>query len=495
VVSLSLSDGSALLQLSFQTLSSLSEFLGHTPFETDGRSFKAVILHEVAHALGLGHAQGDDDDPFRTDAAVIRSSTSYTHLLAYDRACAAGAEIHSGDGGGRRSTYKKVTYTKDPFYGGSWGALGDLTNSTSWTEVTYRSGGGLRRSLTNDDTAYGAMLVSVFYDVDAPFSQYGFTMSAYNYFSIPLLNFDTPPLIYTRFEALASNALQWMLYVDWSDLPGTPTAEQIRVSERMPPTVHYARSSNFFNSIYKRVIDSCNPLCELVKSHITPSATHDPLTDTTIYTIVDTEPDRNGTTASSGAMDRVSNGRINVYPGHSLHFRLRTPSQVAASNHTNPITFTSGALTYAYETDVPVGLACADSDVWTLPYNCMIAWYDRGMLDGRILYTYFRVMSDNTIEWHHQVFRRGGAYTVSGVDLAFFDGTFWMTFKEAGAFPGIVIMEKTSTGYSWGSHNTFVDPEPGEHFTGPPTFLYDSSFEGGFNGTDKTSAVVISQTY
>lgn len=92
---------------------------------------------------------------------------------------------------------------------------------------------------------------------------------------------------------------------------------------------------------------------------------------------------------------------------------------------------------YTGKTDFRPGLACAPSSA-NLPYNCMLAWADRGVPNGRVLYTFLKVnTSTNQINWNPLPFPPApnvyvlpsSVKSLAGVTLSFHAGKFWLAFK------------------------------------------------------------------
>ena len=93
---------------------------------------------------------------------------------------------------------------------------------------------------------------------------------------------------------------------------------------------------------------------------------------------------------------------------------------------------TQPAFNYTLKTDTAPGIACGTS--WLLQgANCMLAWQDRGIPDGRILYTWFSINpATGDIVWQGTVGVRGSAFTVGNVSAAYFDGEYWLAWKTLG---------------------------------------------------------------
>lgn len=117
----------------------------------------------------------------------------------------------------------------------------------------------------------------------------------------------------------------------------------------------------------------------------------------------------------------------------------------------------------------------------------MLAWIDSGLPSWKILYTYFRVSSTNTVEWHGTVWTRSGSKAVGNLSAAVFQDRFYLGYKSPTATntvadPGnkVIYMSHPDTQYTnWSSS---VEVGSG-NIIDPPTWIYD-------NTSEKESAII-----
>lgn len=113
-------------------------------------------------------------------------------------------------------------------------------------------------------------------------------------------------------------------------------------------------------------------------------------------------------------------------------------------------------------------MACGD-DTSNFPYNCLLAWQDSTVPNGRVLYTYFKVGAGSTIDFHPNAWIRGGSQTVGHVSAAYFADRYYLAWKRWTAPADASYTINDSTSYTgWSTVNNY----DAEDIVDPPTWLY-----------------------
>ncbi len=403
---------------------------------------KVVAEHEFGHALNLGHP-----DP---NTALMSGSgngnVTKRHLYEWDQSCA-----DDNQSAGRDITHKYRGLTSS----GVWKGVASFVGS-GWKRGSY-SGGHTRKY------GSGSERYSLYFDNEIRTS----TVGADGFYSFTKIS--TPassvsdlyvsPVFYTAMEFDdVSGKDNRITYI--SDYSGAGI-----------PYVKYARNTDPDDSdLFESVVTGTYRECLLtpcytassIRSHVPMTSAWDEYSGVTVFARVRTERDRN------------TQGRIDVFPGFdSGNVRdLRVGSTLSGGTPSESFSLWN----YRNRTDFPVGIACApDRD--ELDYNCLIAWQDRGVPTGAVLYKYFRVNAvTKVIEWRPgNSSRRSGALSTSGISAAYFNGSFWMSFKVPLSLGGDVAYTEynvsSGTAYTgWQSVTSLSRVD----VVDPPTWLYSS---------------------
>jgi len=211
-----------------------------------------------------------------------------------------------------------------------------------------------------------------------------------------------------------------------------------------PPLLKYQRSDNFFVQYGAGQYTEARSGGDVnLRSHIPLVAAWDATSGNTVFVSVDT------------GRSLATQGEIRVHPGFigSYYYNKIREGSIVSDNRNAPADSYGTHPTFAYtlKTDVTPAVACADTRA-TLSYNCLLAWQDRGIPDGKILYTYFRInLSTNAVVWRPgtpNVWVRSGSNTVSNLSAAYFEGKFWLAWKKTEAGTD-VAWTNTSTYTGW----------------------------------------------
>jgi hypothetical protein len=228
-----------------------------------------------------------------------------------------------------------------------------------------------------------------------------------------------------------------------------------------PPALRYVRSDNIFEANdpwgnYRSCESWTNCLsAPVLRSHVPLLSTYDPQSDVTVFAHVETDRD-----------SQADHGVIYLHPGFrgSSNYLLSPGSRTA-----DFIQAPSGG--YTLRTDAAPALACSSDDLSpNEPYNCLLAWTDRGEMNGRVLYTWFRVNSSGRLEYDGRVYVRSWAYSAGNVSAGIAsDGSFLLAWKTSRPSDVAYTVNAGACRTCWGS----VTKLGRERVVDAPTWLYD----------------------
>lgn len=426
-----------------------------------------TLVHEFGHALDLDHPYEPTIIP-NTAHEAMNGGPSMTrrHLGVWERDCVDDVG-DANDRGVRSLVYHwrgRINAYPPQWYPTHFNSLTEYDLATT---KSFTSGGSLRYNYNEHYAFYhpeqeiwrsGVLNTDGYQD----FTPQGV-------FSATIADLDVRPTLFSAFERSGSMESHRILY------GGRPTSINFTLSDFSPPPVRYRRSDNWFvNSISTQLQEHQTPTNIKLQSSVGVSTAWDQVSENTVFVVVDS--DKN---------DSLKNGRIRVLPGfyNGSEYILNPGSYL--EDHTSPPSdpyTTNPDFDYTLRTDTSPGVACSDNTI-NQAYNCILAWQDRGIPDGRILYTYFRVNSiTHAIEWQGTAWARSGVYTVSDVSAAWFKvpqsssgpwvGAFWLAWKTLGPDPDVAYVSRLeSSGYASGwSSAAFMQAD---HVVDAPTWGYD----------------------
>lgn len=432
--------------------------------------FQSLLVHEFGHVIGHGHPAssalltgGRAVMQQSGQLGTARSAKVGRHLYPYDMECAVDYKPL------KEMQYYWRVRDIDAYY--------EPITTSSTLRTTRNSLSAGHPHLNNVDGLWGIYTQlnnsspKIHYDnIDTYFFFFDFGSSSGNLYGQRLDSLDISPVIFSTEEFLSStNNASRIAFANRN------TTSQI-FSNISPPRWMYLRSDTSFgqsSGTTKGNYHHCTtPNCatkNTVQTSIPLVSAWDPISGRTIAVRVPT---------NSGL---AKHGHIFVHPGTmpGTSWNLRLGTELV------PVTNMPSASPYDYEleTDTTPGVACSPVQDSNFPFNCMLAWVDRGAPNARVLYTYFRVDTvQNSIVFDDEIRRRSGANTASGVSLAYMpdktsssDLNFFMTFKGMSSTNrgDVVIMSKNdnpSSPYSsWTT--TTVDRDD---VLGAPTWIYDN---------------------
>lgn len=241
------------------------------------------------------------------------------------------------------------------------------------------------------------------------------------------------------------------------------------------PTVESVTSSTFFNSLgTPKEFKVCSDLFCVnaadLQSNIPPAFAWDAVSQNSVLTAV-------ATTRSAG-YGETDSGEIFIYPGVASDAPGETVFRLGSrlgANRTPPADSYSG-FDFTLKTDVSPAVTCAPSSPWLgQSYNCMLAWVDRGILEKRILYSFFRINTSfavDFIEWepgspnvYGLEFSQGVSSNAS-VSAGYFADRFWIAWKSTDN--DVCYISTTALTPNWGNkvclgRSNVVDP-PSWHY-------------------------------
>ena len=421
--------------------------------EQGTQNLKTTFVHEFGHILGLGHPESYLGSQVG-DQSVMESTTTSdefewnAHLFQWDKDCSDDTST------GHRNKRRIIEYRYQSF-DSSGNEYSTVQSNESDITKGFISGNYMR----DDMDIYGGLFLDDKISTDLIGTSGSVSLTNRSTFSSSLDLLDPilyyQPVLMTPLEKSGTNQDHRITYN--RSLIGTAPY----IAD--PPSIDYIRSNNFFASQnsgpYRYEICANEPTCTTtfgIKSHIPFVSAWDNVSENTVFVGVDTDRDNfNG------------HGEIDVYPGFrdtNNNQLLRSPSRLSVNR--TPPTDNYTDFNYTLKTDVSPAVACAPNRN-VFDFNCILAWVDRGITDGRILYTYFRI-DNNEIIWSntHGVFVRSYTKTFNNISASFFDGSFWLAWKTIG---NDISYCRTDTGETdWDD----VVTKTRSKVVDPPTWIY-----------------------
>lgn len=416
----------------------------------------SLLVHEFGHALGLWHpSEVVGGDPSNGNS-VMNTSQSHQiwirrHLFPWDTDCSDDPVLPALNH--HRERRKVIEYRWQRFKD-SGSEHGNVVNSSKDVVKGFCSGGYLRDDM---DRYYGL------YDDDSIRTSFVNSDGNLSFSSEPNFTIEDltnpglyiAPVLMTPLEHSGANQDHRITFNDTRDGASSP------YTLNDPPEVKYIRSNDFFVSQfsgpfnYKYCTNSTCSQTQEVQTHIPLVSSWDDFSGNTVFAFVQTNRDFSG------------HGQIYLIPGYFSGSNLNLREPVPLSTLTPP-NDPYQDMAFSLKSQVRPGIACAPNRL-DFDYNCILAWVDNGIMDGNILYTYFRVDND-TIVWTPNSIKvrsnHTSVSTVSGVSAAFFNDSFWLAWKT---IDGDVKYTRTQASeYSWAAtvsknRTDVIDP---------PTWLY-----------------------
>jgi len=414
---------------------SVSWSIGETAWMgTAGVDLQAVASHELGHVLQLGHPS--EVSPNASGGLSVMNTGTWgkedRHLYPWDSDCVDDWGLPWG------SPQRSVIYR--------WLDYDALPNGTPAS-----SGAALRGFVSGNALRGGSSA-----------NRFGLYMDGFVRWEWS----STPPYTFSTWSANPAAEIQ-DLYVSpvlMSPYEKSGTAQSHRIAYNRkptsasddPPTVKYRRSDDLFNDSTDAMGSyslctlpgSCNTTA--LKSHLPLVSTFDTWSAHTMFVTVSTQ-----------RTFEADNGEMRIHAG----FWPTSNTNLWGGYVVNDNNVTVPAGGYSLKTDSAPAVACSWRQ-FDFPYNCILAWNDRGTTSGRILYTYFRINpSTRVVDFQGDVWVLAGAYTVgnvsAGVDPT---GGPWLAWKTVS--PSDVAWATRDSGW-------IVHTKGRSEVIDPPTIVHD----------------------
>lgn len=413
---------------------------GYNPDRPNTIDFTSVLIHEFGHTLGIGHHY----NAFNHSFGVMGLRQNYASITFRNGRHLSNKDV---DCANDLLSEKKESFIYSSSY--------DIFNQ-KWSIESSSNWRTERGSLLGSHFVNGSLSV-----LPVPM-KYPLTPNSYKYYANYSV-IDSTPGLTISLGSIVSNANVFNIQDNsygpplWGDLVEDgpysdgfilyPKNQFIGPSDNMNTPVAEYEDIDFYGSIihdapqyylaktssaYQHTFDdamlgyidsSSSTGISSFRSHLPISSTWDPVSQKTIFAGVETTKQKSR---------ESENGRIFIHPGFSSNGILNErhylpPSSPAFTQFNDGF---ASPYSHLIETEARVGIACGSTGV----FNCFIFWSDRGSPNQWILYTLFRVTSSGDISFYKaggkfQVYQMTPGETAStGVDAAFFDGTFWVTW-------------------------------------------------------------------
>lgn len=443
------------------------------------RDLQALITHELGHVIGLGDVTNNIVVGGTTRAVMQQSGGGFNsqrthynsrHLFPYDMEC-----VQNG-APSKRSKYRWVdwenqTQSFSPIQFGFHNTTHAGLSGGEQRFNGFQSKWGLYRQLGSNQPCIIHGEAS--YNISDSFD---FDGSSCSIIGTSLDFLHHRPVFYAPKERnFGGNQSSRVSFANRETSFGSNL-----ITDIMPPRIRYLRSDSFFNTgtisgTYRMCTNNNCSGTLVVQSSIPLISAWDPISNRTIFVRVETD--------YLGPLE-VSNGRITVHPG----LRNGSNTTINPGSLLIPAVNSPNTTPYNYnmETDVVPGIACSPVLDQNFPFNCMLAWIDRGAPNARVLYTYFRNNNGNIV-WSDTIQRLNGANSASGVSIgyagSFMGGPGQMNFMMAlkGVLTGRegdidVFMKEddANTPFDGWTSTTINRADVAE----PPTWLYNADNSG-----------------
>lgn len=458
-----------------------NRFYVKTDYDADGLDaidLPSLLLHELGHVLGHGHAEDSTNATTKVAPAVMSNEKetwpapyrpssnpnflgywhARRHLYPYDTDCLnLSGDSMVGDTTRDLEVYWRGYRTSSPV---GWGSI--TTDGWYSTAKGFTSGGSIRDASGTTVIGFFEQYQNTGYfhhgginnDGTLPLTWASATAHT-NIVGTALDRINVPPTIFSPYESSDTDKRAIALFPQYETNSNMVTAVNLPVIE--PPRWTWQRSSTLWASgsastesvKFCPTTGTCTALsAPQLQTHLPVSTAYDAASGQTMVARVETSK-----------LDPDANDRIWLHPGfQSLDSRLlRSGRELDLANFT---TLPSAPTPFVYlgESETSPALSCGPA--WTQYYgvnNCLLAWVDRGGPMGHILYTYFRYdAATDTLTWHHTVYRLNNAWTVSRPSAAFFAGAFWLAYKGLGDSPDVYVTSRPHNNYSgWSTPTAF----------------------------------------
>lgn len=388
------------------------------------RDLQALALHEFGHLFDWPgtHITAGSGAPFDGTCSSGRcsimqsgngQSVANRHLWPHDLDCV-------DDSGTGRNRWERLYVSHLRGFSSS-GSISNYSQFSPYLSGKSIGTGAWRYSATSSTLILTPSYFDPLHGISLKNTDGSFSWSYY-YLPTFLRDLYYAPVPFTQFEYTNTSPAHARAFLSFLKPGSKPGAD--------PPGPVYSASENTFSSYSGPlwVLERNGTTDTDLLTHLPIQTAWDPVSGTTIYAVVDTQR----TYSAAHGRVRVHAGTYSSTVPNLLNGRTLPTLMMPADEYPG----TSPNFNYTGKTDFPVGVACAPAAAG-LASNCILAWADRGVPNGRMLYIFFKVQGGQAVfatgTPNVGVIPGSNAKSLDGVAVAYFAGKFWIAWKTIDA--------------------------------------------------------------